>query len=370
MAEALARRGHDVQVVTYHLGDATTSLPFTVHRIRNVSRYTNAAPGPTWGKLLHLDFLLVGTLQRVLRSQDFDVIHAHHYEGLLTALLSGHRPRLPIVYDAHTLLASELPYYRMALPRAAKAAIGRALDRWLPSRADRVIAVTDDIRATLIAAARVKADRIALIPNGVESEHFSAAAPRQQPSPRHVTFAGNLAAYQGIDLLLKAFALVREQCGDVRLHLLTDSDFAAYVPLAEALGIRASIDVSNPDYMALPAHLQSAEVLLNPRPACDGIPQKLLNYMAAGRPIVSFAGSAKLIEHGRTGLVVNDGDVGAFAEATLDLLARPELGRELGANAQHLVVTQYGWHQVAAKVEAVYVDVLAERRRVSPALPT
>src|SRR4029077_9647123 len=112
---------------------------------------------------------------------------------------------------------------------------------------------------------------------------------------RRVAFAGNLSAYQGVDLLLRAFSIVRRQLDDVRLMILTDSDFAKYVPLAESLGIHASIDVHNPGYLRLPTYLQSADILLNPRPACDGIPQKLLNYMAAGRPIVSFAGSAKVI---------------------------------------------------------------------------
>jgi glycosyltransferase involved in cell wall biosynthesis len=104
-------------------------------------------------------------------------------------------------------------------------------------------------------------------------------------------------------------------------------------------------------------------VLLNPRPACNGIPQKLLNYMATGRPIVSYAGSAKLIEHGRSALVVADGDAQAFADATLHLLARPQLGRELGANARRLVEAQYSWDGVAARVESVYEEVLGERGR-------
>jgi hypothetical protein len=37
LAEALARRGHSIHVVTHHLGDKTASLPFVVHRIRDIS---------------------------------------------------------------------------------------------------------------------------------------------------------------------------------------------------------------------------------------------------------------------------------------------------------------------------------------------
>ena len=60
---------------------------------------------------------------------------------------------------------------------------------------------------------------------------------------------------------------------------------------------------------------------------CDGIPQKLLNYMAAGKGIVCSAGSAKLLEHERTGLIVPNGDVDAFAAAIVRLAADPRVLR-------------------------------------------
>ena len=65
--------------------------------------------------------------------------------------------------------------------------------------------------------------------------------------------------------------------------------------------------------------LVQADVLLNPRSRCAGIPQKLLNYMAAGRPTGSFAGSSKIITDRVHGLVVENDDVQAFADAMLEL---------------------------------------------------
>ncbi len=366
MAEALARRGHDVQMVTYHIGERTGPLPFAVHRIRNVPGYTNSEPGPHLRKLLQLDPLLVMTLRRLRGSQSIDLIHAHHYEGLLTALAAtAPGRRLPVIYDAHTLLSSELPYYSMGMPRRAKAWIGGFIDRHLPRRADHVIAVTQSIRSTLIAAGRVDERRISVIPNGVETEHFAAldSPPAPLRQGRRLVFAGNLAAYQGVDLLLQTFSIVRRRLSDVRLMILTDSDFKEFVPLAKSLGIDAAIDVHNPGYLKLPGYLHSADVLLNPRPACDGIPQKLLNYMAAGRPIVSFAGSGKILEHEHTGLLAAEGDVPAFAAAVLRLFAQPEFAARLGVNAQALAMKEYGWGQVAVKVEAVYESAMINHRQ-------
>ncbi|MCK5405179.1 MAG: hypothetical protein KAI75_08095, partial [Desulfobulbaceae bacterium] len=46
MTESLARRGHEVHVVTYHLGDETDHPPFQLHRTWDVKYYRNCSPGP------------------------------------------------------------------------------------------------------------------------------------------------------------------------------------------------------------------------------------------------------------------------------------------------------------------------------------
>ena len=59
MADALGRRGHEVHVVTYHLGEACSGAPFHIHRIPSVATYRKYSPGPTIQKLLIPDLLLV-----------------------------------------------------------------------------------------------------------------------------------------------------------------------------------------------------------------------------------------------------------------------------------------------------------------------
>ena len=115
MAEALGRRGHDVHVVTYHLGGQAPTPHMTVHRINGPSWYRRTAPGPSFAKLALLDPLLTSKLRRLLKAHPFDVIHAHHYEGLLAALFARARRKPPVVFDSHTLLETELPHYGSSL---------------------------------------------------------------------------------------------------------------------------------------------------------------------------------------------------------------------------------------------------------------
>jgi glycosyltransferase involved in cell wall biosynthesis len=355
IAEAVARRGHDVHVVTYHLGEDLCDPPFVVHRIPDVPGYQRTEPGPTLRKLFQLDPMLAGLLRRLHGEIRFDLVHAHHYEGLVVA---SHALReTPIVYDAHTLLASELPTYPMHLPRGWIRAVAPWLDRHLPRRADRIIAVSERIRRTLTTIGASPPERLHVIPNGVEWERFPA---ERKTNGRKVIFTGNLAPYQGVEFMLEAFAQVRVRGADARLMIVTDSSFAPFEGLARRLGVRDAVDLRQVPFEQQPALLAAATVAVNPRIQCDGIPQKLLNYMAAGLPIATFESSAGPLRHEVTGLHVPDGDTAAMADALERLLTDCRLARMLGDAARDQVRREFSWDQVAARIEEVYRDAIAE----------
>lgn len=351
-----------MHVVTYHLGEDEVSDRLHVHRIPKVPTYRKTSPGPSWQKLLVLDPLLAATLRRVLDTRAFDVIHAHHYEGLLAALAGAWDRPLPVIYDAHTLLGSELPTYRLGIPRAWLRAAGLALDAHLPRLADRVVAVTESIAGRL-AELGVDSARIAVASNGIEPEFFGPENrwTRERGDPERIAFAGNLAPYQRVDLLLEAFRRVREARPGARLSIFTRSRFAPYDARARALGVREAVDVTATDPWQIPSRLSEVAVAVNPRTDCDGIPLKLLNYMAAGCAIASFAGSAPVLRHGETGLLAADGDPGALAAAILELLEDPGRAAMLGRTARAFVRRSHGWPQVAARVEEVYAAALSGR---------
>lgn len=364
MAEVLTRRGHEVHVVTYPLGKDAPSLPFPVHRAANIGVATPFPPGPTWTKLLVLDPLLVGTLLRVLWRQRFDLIHAHHYEGLLAGLIARGLTRIPVVYDAHTMLVSELHHYGLGLTQRAKQRVARVLERRLPRSADHIVTVSGEIAARLVNQFAVPADAVTTVAGGVELAHFEQPVPHvSSPAGKTIIFAGNLAAYQGIDLLFDAFTCLRSRRADVRLVLVSESATDPCVLLAERPELRDHVELVVGDFAALPRHLAAADVAVNPRTECDGTPLKLLNYMAAGKAIVSFAGSAKGIVDGETGLIVRNGDVSGFADALDRLLGDRPLTARLGAAAREYARRELSWDRAARSLEGVYERVLGAERR-------
>jgi glycosyltransferase involved in cell wall biosynthesis len=356
IAEALGGRGHDVHVVAYHLGDTRAKAPYVLHRIARVA-YGYRGPGPTWRKLVQLDPLLARRLHRLLGETEFDVIHAHHYEGLLVALAARPR-RVPLVYDAHTMLETELPWYCRPGTRGMARAMGRILDRRLPPRAEGVAAASPFIAAAL-ARHHPRPERVRCIPAGVEPDWFAAA-----PGPvteDTVVYAGNLAPWQGIADLLECLGLARTRRPTLRLTIVTEDDFSPWEPLAHRLGIRDAVTLRHSGSGAVAPVLAQATVLVQPRRWSAGLPQKLLNYMAAGRPVVSYAGSAPLLEDGLTGVLAPDGDIGALADGILRCTEDPALASRLGAAARERA-REFTWTRTADALEALFHDIVREAR--------
>jgi glycosyltransferase involved in cell wall biosynthesis len=360
LSHALWSRGHQVELITYHIADDQQPFEFPVHRIFDKPQYWQMPAGPTLRKLAIYDPALAWKLSRVLANGKFDLVHAHHVEGLLAALPSRLRAKLPIVYDAHTMLASELPSYGPKRSRSLVQKFGHWFDGVLPRRADHIVAVTTDIQTRMVEEHGIAEDRVTVVTNGVEIERFIVQPPPTDGVVR-IIYSGTLAPYQDVDLLLDAFARAWHTRKDLRLVFSVSSTFKPYSAQVARLGIRDAVEVIPDNFEELPGRLAGAAMAVMPRTQCDGIPQKLLNYMAGGKAIVSSAGSAKVIEHERTGLVIPNGDVDAFARAILRLAANPSFGQELGRAAREHVATNYSWGQAAERVESVYDRVIASR---------
>ncbi len=361
MAQALHQAGHIVHVIAYPIGDLDRPLPFAVHRSLGLPFYRRTAPGADPLRLAFYLPALAATVARVVARHRIEIVHAHHYEGLLAAWPAKRLHGVPVIYDAHTTLAGELPYYRLGLPRGWTTAVGRSLDARLPKLADHIVATSQLIACELVRDG-MPAGRVTVIGNGIE-DAFVAAPPREGGplgGEEQVVYAGNLAGYQGIDTLLEAFALVAADRPATRLVLLTDSSFDRHAALAERLGIRPRIDIeAPPSPQALVQRLGDASLLVNPRAECPGYPLKLLNYMAAGRPIVSFRDSAKGLTQDRDAWLVDEPSAAALARGMLAVLDRPDGGAALGRTARERVVRDLTWSRVLANLEGLYRRMIA-----------
>ncbi len=107
----------------------------------------------------------------------------------------------------------------------------------------------------------------------------------------------------------------------------------------------------------LPHYLREATLMLNPS-NLDNMPVSILEAFAAGVCVVStrVGGIPHLVEHGRTGLLVDADDDAAMAAAALRLLERPELARGIAAQAR-AEARRYAWPRVFERLRPVYGEV-------------
>ncbi|MDQ1335908.1 MAG: hypothetical protein QG552_2858 [Thermodesulfobacteriota bacterium] len=371
MAEAVAARGHDVHVVTYHFGEGPNPGGLHIHRIPDFGFSRRVVVGPTWERPF-LDLFMVFTLCRVVLHEDIDLIHAHNYEGALVGywarLISGR----PLVYNAVNMMTDELPSYNFFRPEILGVWLAGLLDFCVPRMADRVVAISHDL-VRMLAAQGIKSDCLRMIPLGIDTGPFGGS----DPSPIReryallgsplVMYTGILDRLQRIDYLLRAMQIVVKEAPDARLLLVAtiakDKDLQECRKMVKELNLEDRVMITvNTSFEEIPSFLAAADVVVVCRPRCPGFPVKVLNYMAAGKPIVAFEGSAKGLRHMTTAFVVGDDDWRGLAQGIISLLQNPKMAAGLGEDAREWVKTHLGWPRITGELETVYYDLLREQK--------
>ena len=366
MAESLARRGHDVHVVTYPMRQPIPVEGVTIHRVGHALEDQKIAVGPTRAKP-YLDALMVGGLIRCIRREGIELIHAHNYEGALIGWSARRVVRRPLVYHAHNTMRDELPSYVFIRPQALAVGVARVLDEVVPRMGDEVIVLSEELRA-FVRARGVPPERITLVPIGVHPEMFDTgdgAEVRRRLGLRDapvVMYTGTLDRFQRVDYLLQAMVRVGERHPDARLviasNLAKDEDLAVVRADARRLGIEERVVLVHPVPLGeLPSYLAAADVTVCPRPACPGFPVKVLNYMAARKAIVTARGSAKSLRHMETAFVADDHDWEGLAAGIALLIEDSVLAKRLGEDARAAIMGHFDWASLAARIEGVYERV-------------
>jgi glycosyltransferase involved in cell wall biosynthesis len=370
LAGALADRGHRVTVYTRR--DAR-DLPDLMHLRAGVDvRHVPAGPPEAIPKDELLPHMLgFGRhLAREWQTGPPDVVHSHFWMSGLASLHAVRELGLPLVHTYHALGTVKRRHQRHA-DTSPPARI--ACEKEVGVGCDRIIATCRDEVAEL-AAMGISAERVDVVPCGVDTGAFTPHGPAAERGPyRHrliqvgrvvprkgaAVSVTALTRLPGVELLVVGGPPAGRLDDDPEVRRLRD--------LAHGLGVadrvRFTGAVADEDVAPL---LRSADVVLCPG---DYEPFGIvpLEAMACGRPVVATAvgGQLDTVADPATGRLVPPRDPDALARAVADLLADPAAREACGEAGRRRVLGTYGWTRVAAATEAVYFGVLAAR----PALP-
>jgi glycosyltransferase involved in cell wall biosynthesis len=348
-ARSLAKSGYDVILITQ---EGKSQVLDGVRLI--------ALPKPK-GRLRRM--LGTSRMLRVALRQRAEVYHFHDPElipvGLLLKLLTGKA----VVYDVH----EDYPKFiaiKHWLPKPLRrltAAVFGIFEQLSSCFFDAVLAATEDIATNFCRHPRVVT--VKNYPLRIETPPGPAG---QISTGGRITliYIGTLSVVAGIAQIVEALAYV-------------DGDFDVCLKLAGRFaedGCRERIAASNQarrvEYLGW---LDQAEVLKQLSCAHIGLacllpipqyvtsePNKLFEYMQSGLPVVAsdFPLWGEIIEGVHCGVVVDPQDSQAIGRAISDLLADPELMREMGQNGQRAVRQTYNWDGQNEKLLQIYATIM------------
>jgi glycosyltransferase involved in cell wall biosynthesis len=356
LIEALTSVGHDVDVLTYHVGEDPNLEGVRVIRAPAVPLVRDVPIGFSVRKLL-CDLMLGCKLLAVTRRTRYDVLHAVEEAVFLSVFARGVRGSR-IVYD----MDSSLPEQLVGKYRALRALEGvlRRFERFAIARSDLVITVCED----LAARARSYATATPIDVIGDVSLLSDKAADGSVENLRRdlpangmlVMYVGNLEHYQGVDLLLEGISTLD---APVPFKVVaiggTDTDVAAYRQRAGALGIDGVVKFIGPRPVDdLGAYLAQADVLVSPRSSGQNTPMKLYSYLASGKAVLATrirSHTQVLTDHCAL-LVEPTGS--ALADGLHALLRSHALRERLGNAARRLAATRYSVPQFRRALATAY----------------
>jgi phosphatidylinositol alpha-mannosyltransferase len=351
------RLGHDVRIIAA-CSDDVGDVPPQVIKVSGSSAHI-----PFAGSVARITLSprVYRRVKRILRREQFDVIHLH--EPLTPALplaVLRHAPLSPqsvVVGTFHAYRESMHPGYDYAKP----------LFEPFFDRLDGHIAVSEVVRDYLLP---YFPGDYRVIPNGIDLERFG--DPALRPMERfddgklNILFVGRLEKRKGFKYLLRAFGLVKEAVPEARLMVVGAYDkedkepFVLYARRHRLRDVRFIGYVSEDD---LPRYYRTCHVFCAPSTGFESFGIILLEAMAAGKPIVAsnIAGYRSVVEDGGEGLLVQPENERRLADALVRLLKDPDLRGRMGRQGQ-TKAADYSWDKVAQQVLDYYRELLEEKR--------
>ncbi len=308
-----------------------------------------------------LDRIVPGQLRALASGFGAEVVHTHGYKADIYAAIAWRGKRPALVSTCHTWYDNDLALR-----------VYGAADRWVLRRFDAVVAVSEEVQARLLAA-HVPAKRIRLVRNGVDLQRFAGATERRKQGRRHdatlrVGLVGRLAPEKGIDVFIRAAALVLRQAPKISFTIAGDgperSRLEGLIADLHPQG-RLSLLGRQED---MPAFYDTIDLLVSSS-LQEGLPVALLEGMASGLPIVATRVGAvpSIVLHGETGLLVEPGRPEAFAAAILQLASDPVLCEEFGCAGQRYLAREFSAERMNADYGKVYERaLLTQHPRSSP----
>ncbi|MEH0023167.1 MAG: TIGR04063 family PEP-CTERM/XrtA system glycosyltransferase [Desulfobacter sp.] len=345
-------------------------------RINGVQYYrTGSSPSSRLPFMSELKLMnaLYRRILAVAETETPDIIHAHSpvLNGI-PALRAGRRLRIPVVYEIRAFWEDAAVDHGTYREHSWKYRLTQWMETRVCTDADHICILCNGLKNDLVSRG-IPVEKISPVFNGIHPDELTPGTPDAEfteswglAHKKVLGFVGSFYRYEGLDLLIRAFADIADQCPDWQLLLVGGGEMAAEladlvsglgledrvimpgrIPHERIAGVYAMIDV-----LAYPRYAMRLTELVTPL--------KPLEAMAMGKVLVAsdVGGHQELIRDGHTGILFEAGSRDALAEKLLMLAEDSGLRDAMGQQGLDWVRTHHAWQQTTAVYKTVYERVL------------
>lgn len=337
LANAQLKLGLDVSVITSSHGSRAglTHENFPVLRLR--------------GFELANTTVLPNLFSRLLRVKRGDMVHLHITQAFTPEMvwLAAKIKRFKYISHIH-------------IDAPPSGAAGFLLKIYKPlflkrvlRRSNQVVVFTEDQKQEVRQKYSVAANKITVIPNGVETQFFN-TAPRKLHSKPRLLFVGRLNFQKNIPQLFEA---LRGISGKFQTNIIGEGELKEELQKkAAALGLKNLVFCGRIEGRKLLDSYRQADIFVLPSER-EGMPLVLLEAMAMGLPIIAtnVTGSRDVVQGRKNGLLVPHKDSNSLRLALLELGFDQQLYSKLHKNA-YLMAQQYSWDKIALRFKYLYEE--------------
>lgn len=303
--------------------------------------------------------------------QGYDLIHERYNLLAVGGALASRKLGLPFYLEVNADLIEQRKF-----KGTPEKGIRRLWAIWSTricfNAATKIICISDELKEHLHHKWNVPIDKLVVLPCAADIEAFGQQYNTQQirrdlgiADEPVVMWIGGFYRWHDLDLLLTSFAQVLQKFPEAKLVLVGDGETR---PLVEQQvsknGFRNSVILTGSiEHKKIPEILSIADITVVPSAPVSadqggtGTPLKLFEYMAAGKAIVATAldHASSVIQNEYNGVLVEPGNIDAFAEAILRVLSDQPKRLYLAQNARQEAVEKYSWDHYTQQLEEIYL---------------
>lgn len=373
---ALSRLGHEVDLVTYHVGEDVQISNVTIARIPSVPFVHQVKVGPSLAKIV-LDAVLFFKAFALLLRRRYDVIHSHEEASFIGMLLAALFQTMHI-YDMH----SSLPRQLMNLgygPNGPVVLLFRWAERWTLNTSDAVITIDEELTEYVRGInPRLVVEQIDNMPinigaSGTElGAQYHAIRDQLRADGRlAVIYTGTFEPYQGLESLIQMAMLLPHAVADrVTFVLVGGKPYQTEALQAEIERLQPRSQFVLTGSVPLDdafAYLGLGEVLISPRIMDTSVPLKIYSYLHAQRAILATRIRAHTQVLSDEFSLLVDPDPASLADGLTRLVEDDDLRPRLAGRAREHALKHYDPARYLSKVEGLYSRLIPRARPAEPA---